>query len=212
MKTLATTLGALVAVASASAQDSLPDFDIPTATLQSVQDQDDIVREALFSTGIVAVTHIDGLDEARTQMFHELNLCALDPLGRETFPRFPMHDDGKTIRYSTAATITNGKLDRMTEPEACPRFVKAAEHFRRVVDTVSRAVIGYVDNLTSKDTNMRHDQSEDRSFAQLVQQGNHLEHFHFFESVTPSELKENQGVVSTTVALEQQQQQQHATV
>jgi hypothetical protein len=202
MRLVALTAGFVAAAAlpasAAPSQDAFPDFEIPSVSLASVHDHNDQdVRDALFSTGIVAVTHIDGIDEARTAMFHELNLCALNPLGRETFPRFPMHDDGETIRYSTAATITEGRLDRMTEPEACPNFMKAAEQFRRVVDKASRAIIGYVDSVTEH--NVHHD--EDRSFAELVQHGKHLEHFHFFESVK----NVDDGVVGTSSVLKQQQ-------
>jgi len=161
--------------------------------------------EALSTLGMISITHIPGMGECKDSTMADLHECALQSHATDvhTFP------DG-TQRLTLATHSIRGSMgtmDHQTHSEPCDSFNQGAASFRPIVSTVTEAFA----NRMAEYFDMKkkhHDMpllsvSDDFGFATLadvVQNGEHLEHFRSYQKVEP-QLSSSSSEVNETIEL-----------
>jgi len=141
--------------------------------------------KALSETGLVSITGVPKVD-SKDKALSVLHECALNSKSSQehTFP-----DGARRLTLATHSVPGTGgvqKIDHKIASEACETFDEASSSFRSTVATVTQAFAERVaqsfemdeleDPLLSTKSNIGF-----KAFSEVVEFGEHLEHFHSYQ-------------------------------
>ena len=193
------TLATLVLPLLASAETGSNVFRPPRITYDQLMSGDESVKltfvDALTSTGMISVTEIPNMDykDAAMASLHE---CAKESQAAEVH-KFP--DGSQRFTIATHSLVGYmGTVDHKTHHEPCESFNQAAASFRPTVTAVTQAFADRIAEFLVNDEN-----EEDNvpllstatnygfsTIADVVRNGEHLEHFRSYQKLEQSEEKE----------------------
>ena len=163
------------------------------------EDVHDSFIDALKTFGIVSITNVPGLKAMKEgTLSWDLHHCAKESEAAKAH-QFP---DG-TVRHTLAThTLTGGyqhKFDHKTDSPSCKTFSAASDTFRKAVNGVTDAFAARLSSILKiqdKATPLLSTEAHYPfyTFADVVDNGEHLEHFHSYQHVV-SQARKRQDTI-----------------
>ena len=143
--------------------------------------------DALEHDGVISVTGVPNLHKQDT--LATLHACALKSKTTQEHE----YDDGTRRRTMATHTVPNGvQMMHHDAPDACESFEKASTAFRETVAQVTRVFSQRVATLLQHDGPLLSTQQgyDFETIEDVVETGEHLEHFHSYQKQDASTTKE----------------------
>lgn len=163
----------------------------PTATAKQVEfgsiTKENLVyvRDILAKDGLIAVTNVPHLAEARQNALVAAAECILDH-GPQVAPRTVGLLD-RSQRSSWAAFVgPHDEKDEVAETPQCPRLQEKMEFLRTVVDVATKYFVQVLDKAVkhpvfNNGLMRKMDGGSYQSFQDIVDNARHLDHFHVYQ-------------------------------
>jgi len=185
--------------------ENAPSFPLPLLEFSDVASMDKSTSAQLLYTlsnlGIVAISNIPGYKEARIQALSDLeNNCLIDTNGADIQTSTYMIDG--SMRRTAGTSTKSGKPDRLSM-KSISTCDKTTSLLRSLVDLTSRALFNSLDLAIGRKQQFNENENSDQnietetassslmdsskgfqynSFDDLINNAEHLEHFHQYES------------------------------
>lgn len=147
---------------------------------------DGLLKE-LQDVGMVSITQIPNLKEMKNEALSwTLHSCAQE----SSVGRSHKYPDGTVRRTLATHTIPGGsaKLNHQTDSTSCGKFDKAIVPFRAAVDDVTKLfatrlslLLDNLSDFSAAPLLMTEDRFPFSTVAEIVEHGEHLEHFHSYQ-------------------------------
>jgi hypothetical protein len=166
-----------------------------------MDDGDTLMKSALFKalseTGIISITGIPNMDTSTKDVLSVLYDCATESKATQEHI-FP--DGARRLTLATHA-VPGAEMTRINhqiinkESKACDSFDKASKSFRSAVATVTRVFSNRVSSYLGEDEQEPFllstlDNKAYKTFSDVVEFGEHLEHFHSYEKLLDQDLQD----------------------
>lgn len=149
--------------------------------------------DALTTSGIISITGIPDMNHKDGAMSAFLGCAAMSKATEEH--KFP---DGTRRRTMATHCLPDfkGTIDHNTSSEVCESFNQAGDSFRSIVSTVTQAFANRLSDFFDLNGNTNEPLLSTAtnfpfpSLASIVENGEHLEHFHEYQKLEQSEEEE----------------------
>ena len=164
---------------------------ISFAALQAQDSQDAALWDALTTVGMVSITSIPGFYK-----HHHKTLTSLIPCLNESPPAATQEQelpDGTRRRTIATHSVPGGMQELHLEGRACDTFSDASRQFRRQVASVTQVFSQRLASLLSSESSstapvlITHEGFAFDTMVEVVENGDHLEHFHSYETSVAAE-------------------------
>uniref|UniRef100_A0A7S3PKK6 Isopenicillin N synthase-like Fe(2+) 2OG dioxygenase domain-containing protein n=2 Tax=Sar TaxID=2698737 RepID=A0A7S3PKK6_9STRA len=141
------------------------------------------LKSALYTSGIVAVTDIEGFEKVQKAALSAFQYCA----DKEAIAVYELEDGAS--RSSVGAEVHGSSALPFEVPESCAAFAEASKVLQTHVSRVCDAFISSLDTVLGSKPVITRSGAEDIKYASLshaLMNANHLEHFHAYTASSKS--------------------------